>query len=46
MFHKEVGQRNLYPLGDERWQGQLIKVRERVSRPELPEDFLQLTSNS
>jgi len=34
MFHGEVGQRNLFPLGDEGWQGQLIKVRERVEMPE------------
>jgi radical SAM superfamily enzyme YgiQ (UPF0313 family) len=34
MFQKEVGQRNLYPLGDEGWQGSLIKVRERVELPE------------
>ena len=27
MFHTEVGQRNLFPLGDEGWDGQLIKVR-------------------
>ena len=30
LFHKEIDQRNLFPLGDEGWQGQLIKVRERV----------------
>ena len=30
MFHREVGQRNLFPLGDEGWQGKLLKVRERV----------------
>jgi radical SAM superfamily enzyme YgiQ (UPF0313 family) len=28
MFHHEVGQRNMYPLGDEGWRGQLIKVRQ------------------
>jgi radical SAM superfamily enzyme YgiQ (UPF0313 family) len=33
LFHKEVGQRNLFPLGDEGWQGQLLKVRERVDLP-------------
>lgn len=43
MFHKEVGQRNLFPLGDDGWQGQLIKVRERVLRPELSNDVLQVT---
>jgi radical SAM superfamily enzyme YgiQ (UPF0313 family) len=40
MFHKEVGQRNLFPLGDEGWQGQLIKVRERVMQPELSNEFI------
>ncbi len=29
LFNKEVGQRNLFPLGDEGWQGSLLKVRER-----------------
>ena len=43
MFHKEVDQRNLFPLGDEGWQGQLIKVRERVPPPELSEDFSLIT---
>jgi radical SAM superfamily enzyme YgiQ (UPF0313 family) len=33
LFHGEVGQRNLFPLGDEGWHGQLLKVRERVSLP-------------
>lgn len=33
MFHREVGQRNLYPLGDEGWKGDLLKVRERVGVP-------------
>ncbi len=33
MFHKEVGQRNLFPLGDDGWGGQLLKVRERVDLP-------------
>jgi radical SAM superfamily enzyme YgiQ (UPF0313 family) len=33
LFHKEVGQRNLFPLGDEGWQGELIKVREKVPAP-------------
>ncbi len=28
LFHKEVGQRNLYPLGDEGWKGELLKVRQ------------------
>ncbi|MFZ6028567.1 MAG: B12-binding domain-containing radical SAM protein [Chloroflexota bacterium] len=31
LFHKEVGQRNLFPLGDEGWRGELIKVRETAS---------------
>jgi hypothetical protein len=35
LFHSEVGQRNLFPLGDECWQGQLIKVRERVEKPQV-----------
>ena len=35
LFQKEVGQRNLFPLGDEGWQGNLIKVRERVELPEI-----------
>jgi len=30
LFHKEIDQRNMFPLGEEGWQGQLIKVRERV----------------
>jgi radical SAM superfamily enzyme YgiQ (UPF0313 family) len=34
LFHKEVGQRNLHPLGDESWRGTLLKVRERVDLPE------------
>lgn len=29
LFHKEVGQRNLFPLGDESFRGPLLKVRER-----------------
>jgi radical SAM superfamily enzyme YgiQ (UPF0313 family) len=29
LFHKEVEQRNFFPLGDENWRGELIKVRER-----------------
>ena len=33
IFHKEVEQRNLFPLGDEGWRGELIKVRERVEMP-------------
>jgi radical SAM superfamily enzyme YgiQ (UPF0313 family) len=33
LFHKEVGQRNLFPLGDEGWRGELIQVRQRVERP-------------
>lgn len=33
LFQKEVGQRNLYPLGEEGWQGPLIKVRERLALP-------------
>ena len=35
LFHREVGQRNGFPLGDEGWQGDLIKVRERVDSSEL-----------
>ena len=35
MFHQEVGQRNGYPLGDEGWKGELIKVRERVEVSEI-----------
>lgn len=35
LFQKEVEQRNLYPLGDEAWQGTLLKVRERVELPVL-----------
>ncbi|MDR3574650.1 MAG: radical SAM protein [Anaerolineaceae bacterium] len=35
LFQKEVGQRNLFPLGDEGWQGKLIKVREHVELSEL-----------
>jgi len=34
-FHQEVEQRNFYPLGDEGWGGELIKVRQRVEKPEL-----------
>lgn len=30
LFHREIEQRNLYPLGEEAWQGTLLKVRERV----------------
>jgi radical SAM superfamily enzyme YgiQ (UPF0313 family) len=37
LFHKEVGQRNLYPLGDEGWKGELLKVRERVDTPKIGE---------
>jgi radical SAM superfamily enzyme YgiQ (UPF0313 family) len=29
LFHKEIGQRNLFPLGDESFRGELIKVREK-----------------
>ncbi len=29
LFHKEIGQRNLFPLGDESFSGSLLKVRER-----------------
>jgi radical SAM superfamily enzyme YgiQ (UPF0313 family) len=35
LFHKEVGQRNLFPLGDESWQGELLKVRARVESPSM-----------
>ncbi len=37
LFHREVGQRNLHPLGDESWRGKLIKVRERVVLPSFEE---------
>jgi hypothetical protein len=30
LFRREVSQRDYYPLGDESWQGDLLKVRERV----------------
>jgi len=33
IFHKEVEQRNFFPLGDEGWQGDLIKVRQQVEMP-------------
>lgn len=39
MFHKEVGQRNLFPLGDENWKGELIKVRQRVDLPQFVTDL-------
>ena len=29
LFRREVSQRDDYPLGDEAWRGELIKVRER-----------------
>jgi radical SAM superfamily enzyme YgiQ (UPF0313 family) len=45
MFHKEVGQRNLYPLGDEGWKGELIKVRERVVLPERSNNGLPITED-
>ena len=35
IFHKEVEQRNFFPLGDEGWSGELIKVRQRVEVPEF-----------
>jgi radical SAM superfamily enzyme YgiQ (UPF0313 family) len=34
IFHKEVEQRNFFPLGDEGWSGELIKVRQWVEKPE------------
>jgi len=38
MFRREVRQRDYYPLGDEGWRGELIKVREQgVPLPVLPE---------
>jgi radical SAM superfamily enzyme YgiQ (UPF0313 family) len=38
LFNTEVGQRNLFPLGDEGWRGSLLKVRDRVEKPVLDSD--------
>jgi radical SAM superfamily enzyme YgiQ (UPF0313 family) len=34
LFHREVAQRDFYPLGDQAWQGTLLRVRE--SPPPVP----------
>ena len=34
LFHREVTQRDFYPLGDQAWRGELILARE--SPPPLP----------
>ena len=46
LFHMEIDQRNLFPLGDEGWQGQLIKVRERVEfQFESPQSMIGSAQN-
>jgi len=38
LFHTEVGQRNLFPLGDEGWRGELLKVRENPEKCRMVND--------